>query len=485
MSAANLKLNRRQVLGVAAGGVVGAVGFRYLTLQGPSASHNIASAAGAAGAAGAWASPMGKPAGLAAHFLRRATFGFTAAELDAAASMSYPDLVDMVVNQQPQPLPQVVDPTDYAAVVRAWYDHMATTSAQFPERMTLFWHGLLTSDYRKAARLPFVLQQNELYRSTGRSDFRTLITAVTYDPLMIRYLDLEESTAVAPNENYSRELMELFTLGVGNYTESDVREGARAFSGIRTVLVDANGQRVQQPRVKGSTPAQYAQTLEQLLAQGATFKGVLSRAQHDSGVKTFLGHTGNLDPGRALDVILSQPACASHIARDALVQFCTTNPSPALITSVATQFRDSSYDIKTLMRAIFTDDAFTSAAAYRSLVRSPADYMVATMRALSRPDLAARCESAGAGMDQILYDMPTVAGWPSNQGWVSSGAWLARLNFASAVVATDGAFPDPVAAVQTQLDGVVGLGTAAVFNASTSDADRWYALLASPEFQLK
>jgi uncharacterized protein (DUF1800 family) len=482
MSATNIKLSRRQVLGVAAGGAVGAVGFRYLTLQLPGGSQRVASAAGAAGA---WASPLGTSTGLAAHLLRRATFGYTPAELDAASSMSYPDLVDMVVNQQPQPLPAVADPTDHAAVVRAWYEHMATTPAQFPERMTLFWHGLLTSDYRKAVRLPFVLQQNELYRSTGRSTFRTLINAVTYDPLMIRYLDLEESTAVAPNENYSRELMELFTLGVGNYTETDVREGARAFSGIRTVLVDASGRRIQPPKVKASNPAQYTQVLEQLLTSGATFKGVLSTAQHDSGSKTFLGHTGNFDPGQALDIILSQPSCASHIARDALVQFCTPDPSTELISSIAGQFRSSDYDIKTLMRAIFTNVAFTSPAAYRSLVRGPVEYMVATMRALGRPGLAAQCAESGEGMDQILYDMPTVAGWPSNQGWVSSGAWLARLNFAATVVASESTFPDPVAAVQTQLDGVVGPDTAAVFNASKSDGDRWYALLASPEFQLK
>jgi uncharacterized protein (DUF1800 family) len=482
MSAANLKLSRRQVLGVAAGGVVGAVGFRYLTLQLPGTTKNVASAAGAAGV---WASPLDSSAGLAAHLLRRATFGYTQADLDAAASKSYPDLVDMVVNQEPQPLPQVADPTDHVAVVRAWYEHMATTPAQFPERMTLFWHGLLTSDYRKANRLPFVLQQNELYRSMGRSDFRTLINAVTYDPLMIRYLDLEESTAVAPNENYSRELMELFTLGVGNYTESDVREGARAFSGIRTVLVDSSGRRIQPPKYSAAAASEYTQALEQLLTQGATFKGVLSKKQHDSGVKTFLGHTGNIDPGEALDIILSQPACAEHIARDALVQFCTPEPSTALVNDIATQFRTSNYDIKTLMRAIFTNTAFTSAAAYRSLVRGPAEYMVATMRAFHRPGLATKCVNAGAAMDQILYDMPTVAGWPSNQGWVSSGAWLARLNFASAVVASGQSFPDPVAAVQTQLDGVVGPATAAVFNASESDGDRWYALLACPEFQLK
>jgi uncharacterized protein (DUF1800 family) len=482
MGNANLKLSRRQVLGIAAGGVVGAVGFRYLTLQLPGGSQ---AAASPAGAAGAWASPLTTSAGLAAHLLRRATFGYTATELDAAASMSYPDLVDMVVSQEAEPLPPVVEATNYQAVVRAWYEHMATTPAQFPERMTLFWHGLLTSDYRKAARLPFVLQQNALYRSAGRSDFRTLIKAVTYDPLMVRYLDLEQSTAAAPNENYSRELMELFTLGVGNYSETDVREGARAFSGIRTLLVDSNGRRLQPPKLKGSTPAAYVQALNQLLAQGASFKGVVAPAQHDAGVKTFLGHTGNIDPAQALDIILSQPACAPHIARNALVQFCAPGPSRALVDSVATQFRNSNYDIKTLMRAIFTNEAFTSPDAYRSLVRGPAEYMVATMRALGRPSLAAMCVQAGAAMDQILYDMPTVAGWPSNQAWVSSGAWLARLNFAAGVVASESSFPDPVAAFHTQLDGVVGPDTASVFNASPSDGDRWYALLASPEFQLK
>ncbi|MHB8490397.1 MAG: DUF1800 domain-containing protein [Candidatus Dormibacteria bacterium] len=482
MCSAHVKLSRRQVLGIAASGVVGAVGFRYLTLRLPGASQDLTSVAGAGGA---WAGPLGTSAGRAAHLLRRATLGYTAAELDAAASMSYPDLVDMLVNQQAQPLPQVADATNYETVVRAWYGHMATTPAQFPERMTLFWHGLLTSDYRKAARLPLVLQQNVLYRSAGRSDFRTLLNAVTYDPLMIRYLDLEESTAAAPNENYSRELMELFTLGVGNYTETDVREGARAFSGIRTVLVDANGQRIQPPKLKGSTTAAYVQALQQLIAQGASFKGVLARGQHDGGVKTFLGHTGSLDPAQALDIILAQPACAPHIARAALIQFCTPAPSTSLIDSVATQFRKSDYDIKTLMRAIFTNEAFTAPDAYRSLVRGPADYMVATMRALGSPNLAAMCVRSGAAMDQILYDMPTVAGWPSNQGWVSSGAWLARVNFAAGVIASQPSFPDPVDAVHTQLDGVVGPDTATVFNASPSDGDRWYALLASPEFQLK
>jgi uncharacterized protein (DUF1800 family) len=480
MGSPTMKLSRRKVLGIAAGGVAGAVGFRYLTL-----SSATPEAGSAAGGAGAWASPLATHAGLAAHLLRRAGFGYSDAELDAAASMSYPDLVDMLLNQQPQPLPAVADPTNHQMVVRAWYEHMATTSAQFPERMTLFWHGLLTSDYRKAARLPLVLQQNELYRSMGRGDFRSLINAVTFDPLMIRYLDLEESAAAAPNENYSRELMELFTLGVNTYTEQDVREGARAFSGIRITLVGADGSRVTAPKLKGSTPAAYAAAIAQLLAQGVTFKGVLNGKQHDSGSKTILGQSGTFGPSQVIDIILAQPSCAPHIARLALTHFCTPNPPTQLIDSVAATFRHSNYDIKTLMRAIFTNAAFTSPDAYRSLVRGPAEYMVTTMRALGRPDLAATCVKAGAGMDQVLYDMPTVAGWPANQGWVSSGGWLARLNFANAVVASGPGFADPVDAVRTQLDNVVGPDTARVFNAGRSAEERSYAVLSSPEFQLK
>ena len=485
MSTAALRLSRRKVLAIAAGGAAGAAGIRLLTLlPGGSGTAPVASAS-AAGPDGSWASPLGSPRGLAAHLLRRAGFGYTDSELEAAAGMPYASLVEQVLNQEPDALPPVTDSTNYQQVVRAWYAHMASTASQFPERMTLFWHGVLTSDFRKAARLPFVLQQNQLYRAQGRSDLRSLLVATTYDPLMIRYLDLEESTAAAPNENYSRELMELFTLGAGNYTETDVREGARIFSGIRGLLFDPGGAPARMPKTKGMTPQQIYAAIDQLLAQGYTFKGTLVPRLHDGGSKTYLGHTGKIEPEEAIDIILSQPSCAPHIAQRALVQFCTPSPSNDLVNSVATQFRSARYDIRTLMRAIFTSEEFTSAVNYRSLVRQPADYMVAAMRALGRPDLAALCVRSGTGMGQVLYDMPTVAGWPSNQGWISSSAWLARLNLAAAATSTRRTLPSPATALLHQLDGVVGADTHAVYTAAHSDADRWYALLSSPEFQLK
>ena len=483
MSAATRRLSRRQALGLAAGSVAGAAGVGLLATKVPGLFTPAPVADGASN--GDWGAQLTSPRVLAAHLLRRAGFGYTGPQLDRAASMSYGDLVDQLVNQRPEALPAITNPSNYQQVVAAWYAHMATTAAQFPERMTLFWHGLLTSDFRSAARLPVVLQQNQLYRSLGRGDFRSLLVAVTYDPLMIRYLDLEQSTAAAPNENYSRELMELFTLGPGNYTETDVREGARALSGVRMLLVDANGSPMRVPRARGMTAQQYAAEIAGLVAQGASFKGTLVARQHDSGVKTYLGHTGNLGPEDVIDAVLAQPACAEHIATKALVHFCSPSPSAALVTSVATQFRNSGYDIKTLMRAIFTSDDFKSSANYRSLVRSPADFMVATMRALNYSDLAQTAVKAGAGMNQVLYDMPNVAGWPSNAGWVSSTAWLARVNFAATAVASHGVFPDPGQGMKDQLDGVLSADTTAVFNAAPAAADRWYALLASPEFHLK
>jgi uncharacterized protein (DUF1800 family) len=230
---------------------------------------------------------------------------------------------------------------------------------------------------------------------------------------------------------------------------------------------------------------QYQQQIAQLIDGGAHFAARLEPRVHDARSKTLLGHTGNLGPEQVVDVLLAQDACAPYIATKALTYFCTPSPSKDLVSRIATQFRSSKYDIRTLLRAVFTSSDFKDPLNYRSLVRSPVDYTVAAMRALRRPALAQQAAAAGSGMDQILYDPPTVAGWPVNGGWVSSSAWLARVNFAQTAVATPGTLPDLRTAVQAQLDGVVGPDTAAVLNGAATDSDRWYALLASPEFHLK
>jgi uncharacterized protein (DUF1800 family) len=475
MNVTQIRLSRRQALGVAAGGALGAVALHY----------GLEEFAPAAVSAGGWPSPLNDQRAMAAHLLRRAWFGYGQADLDAAASISYDDLVDRVVSEQPAALAPPADVTNHNQLTGAWYGHMATTDAQFPERMALFWHGVLTSDFRNSARLPYVYQQNVLYRTAGLIDLRSLLARVTTDPLMMRYLNLDASTAAAPNENYARELMELFTLGPGNYSETDVREAARALSGLRIQLYDAGGARIAVPKYTISNRQAFVSQINALVSAGAGFKGKLVPRVHDSTSKTFLGRSGNLGPDDIIDIVLAQAGCAPFVTRRAMTFFATPSPSDAEVNDVATQFRSSKYDLRTLMRAIFRSPAFTAPTNYRSLLRSPTDYMVAAMRVLNGPELASIAIRSAAGMDQVLYDPPNVAGWPNNSGWVSSSTLLSRINFATAATARLTAAPDVSAAVRTQLDGVLSTATAGAINAAHSDADRWFAFLASPEFQLK
>lgn len=276
MKVPDIRLSRRQAIGAAAGTALGAVALAYGFTE-------ISSGPAATVSAGGWPSPLSDKRAMAAHLLRRAGFGYTQADLDAASAMSYDDLVDQLVNQQPVALAAPADVTNHTMLQSAWYTHMATTAAQFPERMALFWHGVLTSDFRNSARLPFVYQQNLLYRDAGLTDLRSLLSRVTRDPLMMRYLNLDASTAASPNENYARELMELFTLGPGNYTESDVREGARALSGLRIQLFDSSGSRTAAPKYDKSNRQAYADQVNTLVSSGAYFRGTLVSRVHELG----------------------------------------------------------------------------------------------------------------------------------------------------------------------------------------------------------
>ena len=190
----------------------------------------------------------------AAHLLRRATFGYTAAQLDAPPRWHTRTSSTWSSTRRRERCRQV----DNRPITRRWFAPGTSTWRRRRRSSRSGWlssgTGCSPATTGRPRGCPSCCSRTSSTARWGASDFRTLINAVTYDPLMIRYLDLEESTAAAPNENYSRELMELFTLGVGNYTETDVREGARAFSGIRTVLVDVNGRRVPAPKLKGSTP---------------------------------------------------------------------------------------------------------------------------------------------------------------------------------------------------------------------------------------
>ncbi len=344
-----------------------------------------------------------------AHLLRRAGFGATPAQLDQFVAMGYEATVDWLLNFQDRP--DAADARlegmqfDFAKreeLKRWWVVRMLATDRPLQEKMTLFWHGLLTSGFSKVNKPELMQQQNELLRAHALGNVRTLLKAVSKDPAMLVWLDGNNSRKKAANENYARELMELFTMGIGNYTEADVKESARAFTGW-TVNRD-------------------------------TFQAEFRWAQHDGGVKTFLGQTGRWGGDDIVDIILRQRVTAEYLSRRLFSFFGYRNPSRDTVGLLADVFTGSNWDIKAVMGALLLSDEFSSAPAYRALVKSPAEYLVGLLRTLN-------VETDGAGMPfqlremgQDLLDPPNVAGWPGGGAWINSATWLQRVNFANGLI---------------------------------------------------
>jgi uncharacterized protein (DUF1800 family) len=470
-------ITRRQALAAAAATGVGVGAVRLLggSMQ-RIAAPRTASAMD-------WVSPLASESARVMQLLRRTTFGYTPAQLDAALSDGFNKTVDRLLESTPSEPPTLAAASTpggvfpVAQLQQWWIDHMLNTPTPFAERMTLFWHGHFTSDYRKAADDTYMYWQNLTWRRVGMTDLRSMLMQVTADPAMLRYLDLATSTGQSPNENYSRELMELFTMGAGNYTEDDVRESAKALAGWQlpapdsyaTVVVDkANNVTRRLPVYSGQKA------------------GVFNTRRAYKGSVTYLGKTGLLDTQGVLDRILAQPATAPFIAGKVVTQFVTARPSDAYVKNLGDTFRRSKYDMKTLMRAIFMSPEFSAAPSYRSLVKSPTEFMVHAAHALGVSSLSKLITGSGSGMGQSLFDPPDVNGWPNNESWISSNTVVERVNFATAAVAqVKGTLPSPADAVHKQLDGVLSPQTASLFNQAADDRARWFITLASPEFQLK
>jgi uncharacterized protein (DUF1800 family) len=459
-------LTRRQVLAAAA---VTGVGVGAIRLLGGSMQQIAATRSASAGE---WGSPLRYESARVMQLLRRATFGYTPAQLESALSDGFSKTVDRLIESRPAepPVPAYANTPGGRFPIQElqqwWVDHMLATPTPFAERMTLFWHGHFTSDYRKTANDTFMYWQNLTWRRMAMTDLRSMLTQVTVDPAMLRYLDLATSTAQSPNENYSRELMELFTMGPGNYTEDDVRESAKALAGW-----------VEPPGDSGSGR----------LALYSTQKtGILNPRRAFKGSVTFLGKTGALDTQGVLDRILAQPATALFIVNHVVTHFVTAHPADSYVSSLADAFRRSKYDMKTLMRAIFASPEFAQDQSYRSLVKSPVEFMVHGARALGATSLSRLIAASGSGMGQSLFDPPDVNGWPNNESWISSNTVVERVNFATAAVASfKGAMPSASDVVRTHLDGVLGAQTSSLLGQAADDRARWFIALASPEFQLK
>jgi uncharacterized protein (DUF1800 family) len=282
-----------------------------------------------------------------------------------------------------------------------WLDRMLQTSNPLVERMVYFWHNHFTSAVEAGITPSMMVAQNNLFRTRALGNFAELTHAVARDPAMLLYLNGNQNRKQHPNENFARELMELFTLGVGNYTEQDVRESARAFTGW--IL----------PR-NGGDP-QFIQRL------------------HDGGDKTFLGHTGAFNGDDIIDLIMQQPATATFVAHKFLHHFVYDDPEPELVDAVARRFRASRYDVRALLSVLLRSNVFYSSRAYRSLVKSPIELAIGALRAVGVTSSTPRTIGALGSMNQIPMHPPNVAGWPGGALWLNQGTILARLNFLNQV----------------------------------------------------
>lgn len=382
-----------------------------------------------------------------AHLLRRAGFGASQAELDAAVSNGYDATLDQLLNPQDDHDaaddvlgPLQFDLTKYDDLQRWWLLRMRYTSRPLVEKMALYWHGHLTSAASKVGGKAFPLMklQNDLFRSQGLGSFHDLVVNVSKDPAMLIWLDGRQNHKSAPNENYGRELMELFTLGIGNYTEDDVKAAAKAFTGSG---LDAKMQFIFRP------------------------------GDHDNSQKTFLGQTGNFNGDDVINIILQQPAAPTFLATKLARFFVSDPPDSGLVSDLANTLTSSNWDIKSTMRELFKSDAFSSQAAYHALIKSPTEFVVSTLRTLD-------VQTAGQGMTlltrlmgQDLFNPPNVAGWPGGPAWISTNTMLARDNMANGLATAtkpdSGFYVDPQALLNPSgplavADVVNGLATTTV-----------------------
>ncbi|MDP9326025.1 MAG: DUF1800 domain-containing protein, partial [Candidatus Dormibacteraeota bacterium] len=340
----------------------------------------------------------------ATHLLRRAGFAPSPAEVDAAMHAGLAATTDSLLHPQSVDDGKLeaslastkLDLTNVTQLRQWWLTRMVETRRPLQEKMTLFWHGILTSSYRKQGQArDLVHVQNDLLRANALGNLRDMLIGITKDGMMLRWLDGTGSSKAHPNENYARELMELFTMGAGNYTESDVREGARALTGW---------------------------------AVGQDGSVRFNARALDDGAKTFLGKTGNLGVDEVVDAILAQPATPKYIARRMWEFFAYGGPSDGDIQPIVDAYNQTHGDIRAMMGALLTSPAFFSDKAHRALVKSPAELVAGLNRQLGLPVSRAQA-GAGEGMGQALFDPPCVAGWPGGAAWLSTGSWMARVRY--------------------------------------------------------
>ena len=361
-----------------------------------------------------------------AHLMRRAGFGASRDELDALVAKGYENVVEDLVN--PERLPDIDEDIleryfggeGYPIFAGIWLFRMLNSQRPLQEKMALFWHHVFATGVTKNQHVMSSVNQVKMFRNVGMTDMRTILLELAKDPAMIFWLDNNENHNGEPNENWGRELLELFSMGVGNYTEQDIKDASRAFTGW---------------------------TFEQpipLYPHGyypAPFKFI--EEDHDNGEKTFLGRSGNLNGDDIIDVIVEQPATARFIARHMYNFFVADEPQvPSwntvpprdqdAINELVAAYLQSDGDIRAMLSALFNSDFF-KAARFRK-VKSPVELITGVIKLVGTfreptPGLVDYSATAKL-MGQQLFDPPTVEGWHTGHEWIDGGTLNERVNFA-------------------------------------------------------
>ncbi len=368
---------------------------------------------------------------LMAHLLRRAGFGADRDELERYSEKSYDDVVEGLLNPDrfdeleeevlTRYYPHLHANKDNPGVwIGRWFYRMINTDRPLEEKMTLFWHGVFATGWTKSEHTPTMVDHIQMLRTNCMANFRTLLLGISRDPAMIFWLDNNENHGSAINENYGREILELFSMGIGNYTEDDIKNAARAFTGWT-----------------------YKQPIP-LYPYGQREVEFLFRADdHDNGEKTFLGHTGNLNGEDVIDIIARQEATARFIGRhlynffvadEAQVPAWSIEPpvDPGAIDDLVKTWMDSDADIRAVLRTLFTSDWFKAARFKR--VKSPTEFVAAVLKLSGdyrepAPDLH-KLERTIVSMGQKLMDPPSVEGWHTGKEWIDGGTLTERINYA-------------------------------------------------------
>ena len=383
------------------------------------------------------AAPLG--ADDARHLLVRTGFGATAREVAAFAPLERAEAVDRLlaathakatlappawVDEPYFPFYKVakLPPDERMAEQRRnterafelrewWFREMLATPSPLTERMTLFWHNHFATGQQKVRSGQLVYRHNVLLRSHALGNFGELLHAVSKDPAMLIYLDNAGSRRQAPNENFAREVMELFTLGEGRYTESDIKEAARAFTGWS---IDRDtGEFLYRPFF------------------------------HDAGTKTVLGRTGRLGGDDVLEILLAKPETATFVTRKLWREFVSPAPDEREVGRLAGVFRDSRYAVKPLLRAMLLSESFWNPANRGALIKSPVDLVVGTLHTFGiRPMTLRPAVSASALLGQNVFAPPNVKGWPGGEAWINSATLLGRKQLLDRIFRGSDAMPE-------------------------------------------